>query len=521
MRKILLRQNCGLTQTWFRFLIIVLLVLGVFFRFFNLDQKLYWHDEVYTSLRASGYTKAEVIQQVFDGHEVGIEELQKFQHLSPEKDWSDTINALAGTAEHTPLYYVMARLGMQWFGSSVTVTRGLAALISLLVFPCIYWLCLELFESPLVGWMAMGLIAVSPIHVLYAQEARQYSLWTVAILVSSASLLRAMRLKKKFSWGMYAATVALSFYSHLLSGLVFIGHGIYVFATSSFRLSKTVTAYLLAAFTGLLIFTPWLLVVITHLSRVRETTGWTGHDAALLLWIERWLFNLSHIFLDLGSDLDQPFTYLILVILLGYSIYFLCRKAPMQIWLFILTLIGTTALSLILPDIIRGGIRSTVPRYLFPCYLGIQLAVAYLLATQIISASFRQRRLWQLLVAVLFSSGVMSCIISSQAEIWWNKDDASYSNPQIARTINQAVHPLLLSNSVDPNPGYIISLSYLLEPKVRFRLVVEPNLPQIPDDFSDIFLFDDHSSETLRSRLKKEKNYKIEPIFDRLWRLKR
>lgn len=86
MEKILLRQNCGLTQTWFRFLIIVLLALGVFFRFFNLDRKLYWHDEVYTSLRASGYTKAEVIQQVFDGHEVGIEELQKFQHLSPEKD---------------------------------------------------------------------------------------------------------------------------------------------------------------------------------------------------------------------------------------------------------------------------------------------------------------------------------------------------------------------------------------------------------------------------------------------------
>ncbi len=113
------------------------------------------------------------------------------------------------------------------------------------------------------------------------------------------------------------------------------------------------------------------------------------------------------------------------------------------------------------------------------------------------------------------------CIISSQAEIWWNKDDDSYSNPQIARTINQAIHRLLLSNSADPNPGYIISLSYLLEPKVCFRLVVEPNLSQISDDFSDIFLFDDQHSETLRSRLEKEKNYKIEPIFDRLWRLKR
>lgn len=45
----------------------------------------------------------------------------------------------------------------------------------------------------------MALIAVSPFHVLYAQEAREYSLWTVTILLSSAALLRAMRVKTKLS----------------------------------------------------------------------------------------------------------------------------------------------------------------------------------------------------------------------------------------------------------------------------------------------------------------------------------
>jgi uncharacterized membrane protein len=56
----------------FRLLCIVWLVLGVFFRFVNLDRKIYWHDESYTSLRISGYTLAEVKKQVFDGHEVGL-----------------------------------------------------------------------------------------------------------------------------------------------------------------------------------------------------------------------------------------------------------------------------------------------------------------------------------------------------------------------------------------------------------------------------------------------------------------
>jgi len=58
------------------------------------------------------------------------------------------------------------------------------------------------------------------------------------------------------------------------------------------------------------------------------------------------------------------------------------RKTPKQVWLFVLTLIGVTGLALVIPDLILGGMRSIQARYLMPCYLGIPLAVAYLLATQ-------------------------------------------------------------------------------------------------------------------------------------------
>ncbi|MEG3894728.1 hypothetical protein QT989_03590 [Microcoleus sp. SVA1_B6] len=44
------------------FLIIAVLVIGVFFRFANLDRKFYWIDETYTSLRVSGYTEAEMLK---------------------------------------------------------------------------------------------------------------------------------------------------------------------------------------------------------------------------------------------------------------------------------------------------------------------------------------------------------------------------------------------------------------------------------------------------------------------------
>ena len=47
-----------------RFLVIVLIVLGVFFRFINIDRKVYWFDETFTSLRISGYTEKEAIAQL-------------------------------------------------------------------------------------------------------------------------------------------------------------------------------------------------------------------------------------------------------------------------------------------------------------------------------------------------------------------------------------------------------------------------------------------------------------------------
>ena len=77
------------------------------------------------------------------------------------------------------------------------------------------------------SWMAIALMTISSFHVLYAQEARPYSLWTVTILLSSWVLLRALRLKTQVSWGIYAVTLALGFYTHLYSLFVSIGHGIY------------------------------------------------------------------------------------------------------------------------------------------------------------------------------------------------------------------------------------------------------------------------------------------------------
>lgn len=292
-------RNCSLPPTWLRFLIVVLLVVGVFFRFVNLDKKVYSYDEASTSLRISGYTWTEMVHQVFNSQVISVEDLQKYQKPNSEKGVIDTVKGLAvEEPQLTPLYFVMSRWWAQVFGYSPAHTRSFSACLSLIVFPCVYWLCLELFESSLVGWVAIALMAVSPYHVLYAQEARPYMLWAVTILLSSVALLRSRRLKTQINWGFYAATLSLGLYSHLLFWLVAIGHGVYVITLEGFRLSKTLIAYLLASITGLITFVPWMIVIINNSGKFDDTVGLPKISTNPFSSLKPWLLNISHLFID-------------------------------------------------------------------------------------------------------------------------------------------------------------------------------------------------------------------------------
>lgn len=520
-------QSWALPPTWLRFLIIVLLLLGVFFRFVNLDRKVYWGDETYTSLRLSGYTQTEMLQQVFNGKVISIEDLQKYQRPQSETGLSGTLRSLAiEDTMHPPLYFMLLRFWVQWWGEEVAVTRSLSVIISLLVFPAVYWLSSELFGSSLVGWVAIALLAVSPFHLLYAQEAREYSLWTLTILLSSAALLRAIKRPSRFSWFIYAATVALALYSYLFSVLVFIGHGIYVAVIERFKLNKAFIAYLLASLAGFFAFAPWLVILISNLQKVYSFTDWSSTEVSRQYVIKMWAVNLSRAFFDVQFGTDDPFnlqlgytsplTYIILfnLILVGYSIYFLWRQTPQFVWLFVFTLIGVSSLPHMLPALVSGSWRSLIPRYFTPGYLGVQLAVAYLLATKITAMPFKSwhQKLWQFVLITLISGGIVSCVLISQAETWWIKY-SDYYHPQVARIINQASRPLVISDS---SQSRVMSLSYLLNPKVQFLLNPQNLTPEMLNPFSDVFVFQVKSAPlftALPDEVFQVKNYKTELIY--------
>lgn len=497
------------------YLLISIVILGIFFRFTHLATKVYWGDETVTSLRVSGYTIAEIKERAFQGREISVAELQKYQYPSPEKNILHTIKGLAAEEpQHPPVYFVMVKLWVQLFGNSIAVTRSFSAILSLLALPCMYWLCQELFNSPLTSGIAVALVAVSPLHVLYAQEARSYSFWTVTILLSCAALLRARRLQTSASWTTYALTLAIAFYTFALSAVIAIGHGIYLFINEGCKITTTVRNYLISVIATLICFFPWVFAVLQNFSEADSTTSWTKIKVPLKDLVKNWLLNLSRPFIDFNYNFARQNLFLygmigLLVILVGYAIYFLCRHTQQRVWLFILSLIGITAAIVIVPDLLFGGIRSSVTRYLIPCVLGIQIAVAYLFASQITSvlASAWQRQLWRIAAVVLISLNIASCVASAQAQVWWNKYNA-VTLPAVANIVNQAANPIFITSWHG-----LMAFSHAFAPQVRLQpLERQPIALAKTSKPSDVFVY--NSSKTLETLTNQENGYRIDRAYE-------
>lgn len=517
------------SQPW-RYGAIALLGLGIFLRFYHLDYKVYWLDEIYTSLRLAGYTRAEYIQNLFTGDLVGVDALQHYQYPNAAKSWLDMVQSIAADEPQlTPLYFVLARLWVQGFGDSITAIRSFSAVIGLCLFPSMWWLCRELFRAPQIGastgWIAIAILSISPVHVLYAQEARPYSLLAVFTALSSAVLLWAMRTQTRSHWAIYGLTVALGLYAHLLFGLVAIAHGIYVglmgytgvdaIAPSKlparpprptlFRLSPLSLSYLLATGVALLSSLPWLAILVRDFDRVDNISALSSQGRSASQLIDRWFLIINQAFL--GTSLDT--TNGVLVCLVAVALYVLCRHSPRSVWLFILLLIGIPFLTLALPDLINGGGRSIRIRYLIPSYLGIQLALTSLFATQAIQAKTWAQKLCRMtLIVFLVASGV-GCAVMSQSQLWWNKSigRSAYYIP-VAELINYAEQPLVIS---DRHPIDVLGLSHRLHPDVMFQLIEYPKQLTVAKGFSSIFLL--NPSQRLRNKLIRQ-NYRLTLLYD-------
>lgn len=511
-----------MSQQRIRFLALFCIVLGVFFRFSELGNMMYSHDEVYTSLRAAGYTGSEVIDSIWDGRIKSRDDIQFFLKPGEDKNVFDTLSVIARSMPQlSPLYFISAHYWMRLVGSSPSAMRLLAALFSLLAIPGMFVLCMELFKSHKTALVSVMLISLSPFSILFAHDARQYSLWASVILLSSAAFMIAIRKNRMFDWTIYLLSLIFGFYSHMLFVLVLAAHGLYLIAIKETRLDGRLVRFLGASIFALLALTPWAYQILTHWNIVTERLDWSNSETSLLKYVQHWLIIFASPFLDLnlGSRNIIPYILRIPVLaLIGYALYFLVVNTCRRKWVFLMLLIGVTALPLFLSDLLRGGILSIQGRYFMSANVAIIPVVAHLVVEKISPKEKKVSLSWYLVAALLLVAQLGSAINILQADNWWTKKH-SWIDPQIGHILDQESDPLLVVNSLWPTDlGDVLAISYMVHQDVRFLLYQPPAVVMLPVGNSNAYWFHQTYWDFIESGTEKQyQATEVVPYF--LWRI--
>jgi uncharacterized membrane protein len=503
------------------------LLFGSYLRFDRNDQKLLWYDEIVTALWYSGHDLRESMPALAN-REIGVGELRKLLHIDPDSDVRDTIAGIVkDDPQHTPLYYLALRGWAEFVGDSIGSLRALSAVADLLILPVLFWLCLELFGSATVGWIAVAMVAISPFHIVYSQEARPYTLWMLAIALASAILLWTLRAPKVWKWCLYALAVALGLYTHLLFCIVILSHAVYVFGLAFLRQFREkghglrdMASFAAATICALILFSPWIWVLATHSATAIRRVSWSEQEVGILHLLGMWAYNYSAVFLDTNHALkyiDEPGITVYGAFLLRaltlipafFAVLHLLREPARKTSLFLLPLIILPFLSLALPDLIFGGMRSGGGnRYLAASFLGLQIAIAYWLATGLFGGIAWQRNLMRGTLAFMLAMGVLSGVIFQRADTWWHKSIGHF-NVDVAEFINRSQRPLLIAGSATS----LVSLSHSLDEKARILYIPNDDLPVIPARYSDVFIL--APSEKIRDRFQSSQGSTLDEVLPR------
>lgn len=512
--------NHWVDTLWFRILLLTSLGLGVFFRVAGLGDKIYSHDEAYTSLYAAGYNKGDILINIRDGEDHTAQDIRRFLQPAGANSITDTLSSMLEGPQQSPLFYLLAHYWMRLIGYIPAALRGLAAIFGLLSIPGMYWFSKELFQSQRIAWLSTALFAISPYHILFAQDARYYSLWTLATLLSSAALLHAMRKNNVSVWLIYSLTLILGLYSHQLFILVVLVHGFYFAGLFLLRHKREYFGFVSACLLAFLAFTPWLYVMATYWDRAAGQMAWANQHIPWHRYIQGWALIFSSPFIDFDFASGNLIPYLLRALVLGliaYSFLFLVLHGSKQQKIFLLPLFIVSAGIFIVPDMLLGGIRSVSGRYFVPVNIVTIMVVAHLLANRSDHARPNTFVRWQLLISLLIVASLVSNVNSLQAETWWNKE-LGRVRPEFVREIDQDKTLLIVRTGYHGSTiGDVLLMSLEVDSDVNFRLSEHENFENLMN-YDHVYWFPG-SNEEVQEISKEERLQVREVLPGALWQI--
>lgn len=184
---------------------------------------------------------------------------------------------IQGTAadQHPPLYYLLLHYWMMISGS-IPFTRLLSAVLGTINIIQVLYFGGKLKRVNL-GIGTAILLTISPLHIWYSQEARQYML--LAVLTTGATIGLWDCLQGKKRWWLYGIFSALAIYTQYFAVFIFISHAIVVAVWSYRQRSwRFIRPWMVSMLAVAIVFLPWLPTAINQFKH--HTMPWIGEPAA-------------------------------------------------------------------------------------------------------------------------------------------------------------------------------------------------------------------------------------------------
>jgi mannosyltransferase len=177
-------------------LLIVIVLLGSFIRFYHLDQESLWTDEMVT-----------------------------LDHVR-EKSFSGLYKSVESKELMGPGYFILLKKWTFFFGETEFSLRFLSAFFDSLSIILVYLIGRKIFNHK-IGILSSLFFSTTMLQIVYAQEARPYSLFGFLVLLSTYLLLMSWNNNK--NWIVYLSVIVISLYTIHMTFFVILIHLIFTF----------------------------------------------------------------------------------------------------------------------------------------------------------------------------------------------------------------------------------------------------------------------------------------------------
>lgn len=261
--------------------LIGLITLGAMLRFWHLDLKPLWLDEVLTALLSLGSRYEDVpLEVVFPAST-----LQHLFSLKSSVSCPQIAQAVATKSTHPPLFFCLMHGWLNWvepaWQSLSWKLRSLPAILGVIAIALIYLLNRLVF-SPAAGLVAAAVMAVSPFAVYLSQEARHYTLPMLFLILALLGLIQIQKalanqqLPHPVVWLFWSIVNSIGCYIHYFFFIAFIAQISTFIALIFWRRRLLPRGSLLALVLVILgvavSYLPWLPVMLSSFGRAE--TGW-------------------------------------------------------------------------------------------------------------------------------------------------------------------------------------------------------------------------------------------------------